>query len=1060
MAPKRIIQSFESFGGVDLSKSALSATPDTFQSLLNMEPAKTAAIRGRRGCQISNHYGNFIAQHGFSFANATTGATNEELFAINDNLFKEVSTSFFIGRVAGALDFSWEILPPDGVTRTTFRFILTQGGAPVTLVNPVTLASNAFLDLGTGLEDTVGSSAQWPVSILDLIQAIDNTANFSVAYPARTARIASIGGAGVFNVQVGHSVNVGDVISVFDTTSTPASFRLVPVKITATTANTLSYDSTNYVFRAEINQTIGNACTPAASIKVEGGQSTTTGAALEVKYSYWQGITTSIGPYRNYIFPFVSAYGAKGTSTTKSSTFYPPTFVDMNGSSYIFTTTANSPAPWEGYVYKYDGQNVYRTGMPEYDSNLTASVLVGGGALSAGNYKYRACYSFYDNRGLLVQGMYKDSNAITAAANDRGSMVLACVQTNAQVNTGLITTAAAATNTIRINSSFLVPKISDYLYIYDSAQQEMVTRQVSNVIAATATEHDVTFIGAVITVGVGFIFNINPDFGYNLSGACVNGNQTNVGNTSGVLLTVYNNALSGGFRTYNTLRVGDTVRLYNSLSQVYETRTLSVVNPTSIGWDSGAPVNVASDTPISCNLCISVYRTKVNGSKFYKVADYPNANYADFVSFVDGRRDDLLVEEFIEPAIGKEPNPPPRASIGCSHQGKLVFGRIMGEPNTVAWSDDVGGPETVPLASNYLDLPPTIGGPITAMGSDLDNKLAVFKDNAYYDLDGDLEAGSITVLGTKEGDYGVASQASLVKVNGVLLGVGKLGVVAVARGQMISDSGSLGSNAWTTDSQGAFGQLGGRIYATIVNNANLAYSQAVAINDRSNRTYNFYIPSTEIYTKNCSPSSVQTFTYPVSFIWDYGHRFGWFDREYACFGVEPSGGFAIYNNETRFLSCSLGSPISLYSRGVPFRFFPESVTATKAAADNHYYVRKQIMTYPLAANDVSFDSQYQQIKLFRFPSTLEVADLTAFVMRLQTYRNYQTSTVDSTRTFSFTGNVANIEVFNNLNSGKARAMLFLWSCTYDFSQNIQQIPYISGYEIITDVDYAREDYHD
>lgn len=1057
MAQKRIIQSFESFTGVDLSKSALSASQNVFQSLLNMEPAKSASIRGRRGCQISNHYGNFTGLNGFAYANPVTGATTEELLVINDNLFKEISTSFTITRVAGALDFSWQILPPDGVTRTTFRFVLTQGGSPVTLTHPVTSASAAYLDLGTGLEDTIASSAQWPTSVLDLIQAIDNTANFSVAYPAKTARIASIGGAGTLNVQAGHTVTTGDVISLFDTTTK----RLVPVKVTATTGTTLSYDNSR-TFRGEIGQSVGAGCTPAASIFVESSGSTTTGAALTVGYVYWQGVITAVAPYKNYVFPFEGNYAAKGSSSAKSSTFRPPTFVDANQSSYIFTEVDPTTAyPWEGYVYKYDRQNIYRAGMPEYVAPFAATRVATAGGLTAGNYQYRVCYNYYDNNGVLVQGMYQDSNVITSLGADSGSLNLYTVQNGGQKILGVITTVAGPTTTLRINSSAFVPKVGDYIYFRDftGPNINLTTRQVTSVAPATATENDIGISGLPVAVVISN-FTI-PSFGWNFNCAVVNGNQVSVGNTTtGSAITVYHDNIVGTYKNFNTLKVGDTIRVFDSLTSTYQTRVLTSVTPTTIGWSVGGSVNVTGELPISCNLNVAIYRTKVGGTKFYKVAEYPNHAYADVFTYVDGAADTLLIEEFIEPAIGKEPNPPPRAGIGCAHQGKIVYSRLVGEPNTFAWSDDVSGIEAVPLASNYADLPPTVGGPITAIGSDADSRLAVFKENAYYDVPGDLETGSISITGIKEGDYGVSSHASIKKVNGVLIGIGKLGIVAVARGQMISDVGALGSNAWISDSQGSFAQLGEKISASLINNQNLAYAQAVAINDRFKRMYNFYVPSTESYSTVCTPSSVQTFSYPVSFAWDYGHNFGWFDRAYAGFGIEPSGGLTNYSGGSRFISCVLGSPISQWARGVPYRYFPDTAPATTSCADNHYYVKKQIVTYPLSPNGISFDAQYQLLKVFRFVGAYELNDLNAFSLRLRTYFGFQTSVVDSTRTYSFTNAITNAEVFTNLNSGKARAMLFWFDATYDFSQSIQQLPYVSGYEMITDVDYGKEDYHD
>lgn len=1063
MAPKRIIQSFESFTGVDLNRSPLSADQNSFTSLLNMEPAKGAAIRGRRGSQISNAFGNFIGITGFSYSNLATGATTEELLVLNDNFFKEKNASFTITRVAGAVDFGWEIQPPDGITRTTFRFVLTQGGAAVTLVHPITLASNPYLDLGTGLEDWFnlpgsGGSAQWPTSVLDLIQAIDNTANFSVSYPADTARVSAPSGAGVLTVQAGHTVSVGDIISVFDTNAT--SRKLVPVKIVATTATTLTYENSRNI-QAVTNQTIGQAATPAAAIKMESASSTTTGAALTVPYQYWQGIVTTIAPYRDYVWPFESAYNDSGTSTTRNASFRPPTFVGANSSMYVFTETGDRITyNWEGYPYKYDRQNIYRAGVPEYDATPSAA-LIGGGGLSAGTYYYRFCYRFTDNNGISYTGVSKLSGPLVAAAGNGGDLTLNSVQTNRQNVVGTVTLAAGPTNTIRALSANLPVKKNDFIYIRDTATGDYVNRLVTSVVRASGTEVDITFSGPAITVALTNTFDINPDFGYNFNCAIVNGAQTNVGNTSGVLLTVYNNALvSATYRAYNTFNVGDTILLFNNQTGVYETRVLTVVTPTTLGWDLGPSVSVSDTAVISCNLRVCVYRTKVGSTKTYFVTERPNNAFFPTQAVFDSLSDAQLGEEFVEPELGKEPNALPRAGIGCSHQGKIIYSRIKEEPNTIAWSDDVAGLEAVPLASNYADVPATIGGPITAIGSDADNKLAVFKDNAYYDASGDLESGAITIIGVKEGDYGVAGQGALKKINGVLIGIGKLGIVAVARGQVISDRGALGNTAWISDSQGTFAQLGERISPALINNSNLVYAQAMAINDYTRRVYNFYVPSLERLTQIASSTNSISYVYPISYAWDYGHQFGWFDREYACFGIEPSGGFAVHAGECRYLSTSMGTRVSGFVNGAVFRFIPDTAAATISAADNHFNVRKVISTYALTPNSVSFDSQFQQIKLFRFIGSFETKDLNAFVMRLRTYRNFQSTTIDSTRLFSFTTSADNVELFNNLNSGKARGMIFYFDNSYDFSQSVQQIPYISGYEIITDVDYDKEDYHE
>ena len=75
--------------------------------------------------------------------------------------------------------------------------------------------------------------------------------------------------------------------------------------------------------------------------------------------------------------------------------------------------------------------------------------------------------------------------------------------------------------------------------------------------------------------------------------------------------------------------------------------------------------------------------------------------------------------------------------------------------------------------------------------SDTEDRLAVFKNNAYYDVPGDLDFNNFTSRAVAEGDYGISSHSSLLKVGGSLIGVGPLGFLGVSNGNLMPEIGSI-----------------------------------------------------------------------------------------------------------------------------------------------------------------------------------------------------------------------------------------------------------------------------
>lgn len=238
-----------------------------------------------------------------------------------------------------------------------------------------------------------------------------------------------------------------------------------------------------------------------------------------------------------------------------------------------------------------------------------------------------------------------------------------------------------------------------------------------------------------------------------------------------------------------------------------------------------AGITIPADSMVSTGLSLVVLRTASNGNQFYVLAEYPVNGYAAPTAITDNVPDASLTSQaqYTEVVLGKEHDAPPPCSLVCQHQGGLVVARGILTPNTVGFST-ADGIEYFPTASNTLDVPSSQADFITAIASDTADRLAVFKDRAYYDIVGDLDGGVISINVVTEGDYGIASQSSLVRVTDSLIGVSRLGLVVVQNGAI---------------NQNIFARLNSRI----INQSGYNFRQSVAFNDAYNRTYVCVIPA-------------------------------------------------------------------------------------------------------------------------------------------------------------------------------------------------------------------------
>lgn len=281
--------------------------------------------------------------------------------------------------------------------------------------------------------------------------------------------------------------------------------------------------------------------------------------------------------------------------------------------------------------------------------------------------------------------------------------------------------------------------------------------------------------------------------------------------------------------------------LYRSVVSAYDgpNTTITIADP------SGA-YTIPNNSPISTGLTMVFLRTTAGGNTYYELAEVPITGYATF-SFTDNVADAVLttLAEYIEVDIGKEHDPPPACSIACQHQGGLVVARGISLPNTISFSS-ADGPEYFPLASNSFDIPSSQIGSVTAIASDTNDRLAVFKEKSYYDVVGDLDSGVFSINIKNEGDYGVTSHASIARVDNTILGLSKNGYVVVSDGNLLGR---------------VYKDLGARLI-----NQDYRFNHATAINDSTERRYICCIPTSTAgspitHVIDYSRDSLKTFEY-------------------------------------------------------------------------------------------------------------------------------------------------------------------------------------------------------
>lgn len=186
------------------------------------------------------------------------------------------------------------------------------------------------------------------------------------------------------------------------------------------------------------------------------------------------------------------------------------TNVNTTGWENVSTTQAQNCVYFaNGYnnTLKYDGQNVYRAGIPPV-ATLTAA-LGAAGAITGSNYLYKARYIQYDAAGNLIEGNVISTSNLLSPAAQRMTVTVANTLAASGFNTNcaIVNGAQVSVNTITVDA-FHTLKVGDTAYFFDSISAAYVTRSVTAIGGTT-----VTVAGAAVTVADNAVISNNLRIG-------------------------------------------------------------------------------------------------------------------------------------------------------------------------------------------------------------------------------------------------------------------------------------------------------------------------------------------------------------------------------------------------------------------------------------------------------------------------------------------------------------------------------------------------------------------
>lgn len=1009
----------DGYQGIDAETSILQPDSDSgFARAINYEKAVSNSLRGRVGCQTQGSYGFFgLFRYNYTrtqdeyaityqvasgtypnqVAGLTTnktsadGASRSKLIAINQQLWVQDTFNYAITRVSGSYPFTWY----SAVSGSSIHFIIKANGTSI-------------LDVACG----DGNLDQIDTSVYSLLGSIDATAELSISRGTRgtcppfaivngaqtTAAGASTTYGTRYTVTVNntpHTFQAGDIITFPDAVLTQAGLTgtvygiptLVGGFVISTTATTITYVGPQVTLTN--GSVLGYMGQSAAAFPIAEAASISSGATFSITMPYWRLIPEGDKDFGHLFDSSLAKFienlgtpsGTGGIVTYPArSTFYaPPVAENSQGCLYIASSGRAS-----------DGVDTFANNLIRTDG-VTAkrAGLPGGpdmvttlpaGALAAGTYKYKAYYKYVDAQGNIIEGQPGTTYSVTTTGAEN-------------VGISLLTSSPA--------------------FRYSDATGYLVRSCYKHTLESPAA-------GA-------FFYVDDNSAAPGLTGFLQPGDPVTLND---------NTAPKTGFSGPGTL--------HRTVCTDY-CAVAATISPTisSIKVADSSGYTIPDNAFISSGLTVVLLRTTAGGNQFYVLNEMAITGYANLTGIVDSVSDATLSSgtQYTEITIGKEHNPPPACSLVCQHQGNLFVARGVDAPSTIT-SSTSDGIEYFPLASNGFDVPSTEAGFITAIASDTNDRLAVTKESAYYDVVGDVDGGVFSINAVTEGDYGVSTQASLRRVKDALVGVSKQGLVVIQNGRINQDT-FAGVNA----------KLIGQSYyfnlATAYNDGNGKYVCTIPVNTTQSiglEPVSFVVDYSKMIGDSLSP------VFTGNSITNLGIKT--FESLYP-YRIDQIGGAVTIAGTTYHLS-------GWYPYGV-FKSLPRFSSNSPANGDGDSFIDNvNAITYILEWNPINFGEPAQlktpiRARVWSFPNNYAADGWVPFAFLLETGASPLASLVggvnpnSSSSTLTFT---ASTNVFREAKVKNCKTNFYIIRLT---TNTIRTAPFLTGLEMMFDANYPKED---
>lgn len=220
--------------------------------------------------------------------------------------------------------------------------------------------------------------------------------------------------------------------------------------------------------------TTGNINKPAAFIPYVERTNIANGTSSVITWRYWEPVNHT-----------VTATFAGLAAEVSNPNFQIASFAAYQEDIYINTRY--------DFPQKYDGQTVYRAGMPE--GQLVTAILTASGSLTDTDLQYAITYEQLDNTGRLVEGVLSEpSNAVSPVSQNVSLSIPTLVAGSGWNTNGAIVFG----NQINVNTIItqfgITLKVGDTAFFIDSSNQEQ-TREVTAV-----TANSFSFSGTPVSV--------------------------------------------------------------------------------------------------------------------------------------------------------------------------------------------------------------------------------------------------------------------------------------------------------------------------------------------------------------------------------------------------------------------------------------------------------------------------------------------------------------------------------------------------------------------------------